>query len=125
MTQELTFFYNSGKTFLGYVVKFTDSDENISIPGVGEINADSEYYAIISPCAVDFQLKEADEKSSTPYITWKSIMPLIPGKLVNAMDANEIYFAFDKAGTVMSNVTKTKISNDIIKAYNALTGVTL
>lgn len=120
MTHTLTVFSNSGKTYLGYFPEYSGS-EKVNIPGIGDINASSAYYAVVAPCEVEFELVE--EPGSTSHIDFKRIMPLIPAS--NVTDNNTIYFAFPKATTILSNVRGASINATLTNAYKIMTGTSL
>lgn len=117
--QPLTMFYNSGKTFIGGLCTL-DSD-GVTIDGIGEIEQNSDYYVISSPCEVEFELVGVAGSSSR--IEFKRIMPICPIKM-SSKDGDEVYFAFDKKTTAISNITGASINPTLTDAYRKITGVT-
>ena len=116
--QPLTMFYNSGKTFIGGLC--TLDSNGVTIEGVGKLTSTSDYYVISSPCEVEFELVEVP--GSTSRIEFKKIMPICPIKISSIQEGKNVYFAFDKKTTALSNITDAYINPILTDAYKKMTG---
>lgn len=119
MTQQLTIFSNSGKTYMGTLCTDYGSADDIPAFAGNLKDTATNYWVVKAPCEINFKLVEEDNKAR---LDFKNIIPIMPYKLFTDNSSN-IYFAFPKDSTVLSTVSDNKISNTLQNAYKQMTGL--